>query len=157
MERLAKYTSGSDHLVFDTAGLTAAQRAAVHFQGFNGAVFVGNELVPQSVSTRKLGDVTGDAHVNSADITAMLQLLTDIPGYRASHSLSIDDMLNSADIDSSGSVTNADIQNLIQYLQNGNGSVAPVPEPGTLVLLVCGAIPGVWLARSWRKNKGDVA
>ena len=39
-------TGGSDHLVFDTAGLTAAQLAAVHFQGFNGAVFKGNEVVP---------------------------------------------------------------------------------------------------------------
>ncbi len=154
---LPNTAGGTDQLVFEGAGLTASQLAAIHFQGFNGAVFKGNEVVPVSASTRKLGDVTGDNHVNSADITAMMSLLTDINGYRAANSLSLDNMLNSADIDSSGNVTNADLQNLITYIQNGNGSVAPVPEPGTLVLLVCGAIPGVWLARSWRKNKGDVA
>ena len=148
---------GTDQLVVESAGLTAGQLAAVHFQGFNGAKFIGNEVVPISTSTRKLGDVTGDNHVNAADITAMLSLLTDISGYRASHSLSLDDMLNSADIDASGSVTNADVQNLITYIQSGNGSVAPVPEPGTLVLLVCGALPGIWLARSRRKNQGDAA
>jgi autotransporter-associated beta strand protein len=149
---------GATQLTFDSAGLTAAQRAEVHFQGYNGAVFIGNELVPQSVTTRKLGDINVDGHVNAADVTAMLGMLTDLNAYKTSKSLSTDDILNIGDIDSSGSVTNADLQSLITYIQNGNGSLAPVPEPGTLVLLVCGAIPGAaWLARSRRKNKGDVA
>ncbi len=149
---------GTDQLTFDSAGLTAAQIAAVHFQGYNGAKFIGNELVPISTTTRKLGDINVDGHVNAADVTAMLGMLTDLNAYKTSKSLSTDDILNIGDIDSSGSVTNADLQALITYIQAGNGSLAPVPEPGTLVLLVCGAIPGAaWLARSRRKNKGDVA
>ena len=149
---------GTDQLTFDSAGLTAAQIAAVHFQGYNGAKFIGNELVPISTTTRKLGDINVDGHVNAADVTAMLGMLTDLNAYKTSKSLSTDDILNIGDIDSSGSVTNADLQALITYIQSGNGSLAPVPEPGTLVLLVCGAIPGAaWLVRSRRKSKGDVA
>ena len=95
--------------------------------------------MPISTTTRKLGDINVDGHVNAADVTAMLGMLTDLNAYKTSKSLSTDDILNIGDIDSSGSVTNADLQALITYIQSGNGSLAPVPEPGTLVLLVCRA------------------
>ena len=144
---------GADQLIFAGAGLTAAQRSEIHFPGFNGAVFVGNELVPSSVTTRKLGDFNVDGHVNAADVTAALSALTDFNAYKTSKGLTNDDFLNIGDVDASGFVSNADLQSLINLLAAGGGSgssTPAVPEPDTIVLLVMGAIPGLLLARKLR-------
>src|SRR4029079_6880415 len=136
--------------------LTAAQRSSIHFQGFNGAVFIGNELVPTGVSTRKLGDFNLDSHVNAADVTAALSALTDFAAYKTSRGMSTDDFLNVADVDLSGFVSNADLQSLIGILLSGGGSGAQtpaVPEPETMVLIVMGALPGLMLIRKLRRGE----
>ena len=97
-----------------------------------------------------MGDFNFDGHVNAADLTAAMSALTDLNAYKSSNSLSSEDLLNVADVDSSGSVNNADLQGLITYLQTGHGSLAPVPEPATGVLGLIGAAAGLLVYRRRR-------
>src|SRR6185369_11305427 len=51
--------AGTDQLIFGTTtgGLNATQLSQIHFAGFNGATILANgEVVPNSASTRVLGD-----------------------------------------------------------------------------------------------------
>ena len=139
-------------LVGTTAtGLTAAQLSEIHFEGFNGAKILANgEVVPNSASTRLLGDFNFDGHVNAADLTAAMTALSDLKAFISSSSLSSEDLLNIADVDLSGSVNNGDLQGLITYLQTGHGSLAPVPEPATGVLGLIGAASGLLVYRRRR-------
>jgi hypothetical protein len=76
------------------------------------------------------GDFNRDGLVNRADIPAMLSCLTDIPAYKALHSLSDANLLSIGDFDSSGKLANADIQGLLSTIAaSGTGAIAPVPEP----------------------------
>ena len=123
----------NDQVIFGTnnTGLSASQLIQIHFAGFNGAKLLSTgEVVPLTVSTRKLGDFTLDGHVNAADVSAMLTALTDLNVYRTSRSLTGEDVLNIGDLDGDAHVTNADLQGLLAYLIAGNGSGAnAVPEP----------------------------
>ena len=148
--------AGNDQLIFgiDNTGLTAAQIAQIHFQGFNGATILSTgEVVPVSASTRLLGDFNTDGHVNNTDIIAAMTALTDLNAFKSSKTLTNDDFLNIADVDQSGSVNNLDLQGLITYLQSGHGSVAPVPEPATLIMLLLGAIAGLPMARGLQRSR----
>ena len=107
--------------------------------------------MPVSISTRLLGDFDLNGHVNAADVTAALTALSDLNIYRTSKSMSIDDLLNIGDIDSSGNVTNADLQGLLDYLKAGFGNVAPVPEPASIVLLAL-TLPGLAFAVMRRRG-----
>ena len=135
---------GSDQLIVGAANtaLTAAQVAKFHFQGFNGSkILASGEVVPVSVSTRLFGDFDGNSHVNAADIATAMSALTDLNAFKASKSLSNDDLLNIADMDLSGNINNADLQGLLNYLKGGGGSVASaVPEPCSLALLGFGSL-----------------
>jgi hypothetical protein len=143
--------AGTDQVIFGTtsAGLTAGQVSQIHFQGFNGATILANgEVVPTSVSTRKLGDWDVNGVVNSADIAAMLKALTDLNAYKLASSpihpgiaLTDEDLLNIADVNLSGTVTNADIQAELDLVAAGPGAgaVAGVPEPASWLLLGLGA------------------
>ena len=147
---------GTDQLIFgiDNTGLTSAQVGQIHFQGFNGATILSTgEVVPVSASTRLLGDFNTDGHVNNSDIIAAMTALSDLNAYKSSKSLTNEDFLNIADVDQSGSVNNLDLQGLITYLQSGHGSVAPVPEPATLIMLILGTIMGLPMTRVLRRSR----
>jgi hypothetical protein len=101
-----------------------------------------------SVSAVVRGDWNRDGQVTSADILAMLVALTDLNSYAISNSLSPTQLAAIGDFDNSGSVTNRDIQGLLDLVASlpGDGSVAAVPEPTTLTLSVFGTI-GLLFAR----------
>jgi hypothetical protein len=93
--------------------------------------------VPTAVSTRVLGDWNLSGGVTAADIPAMMTALTDLTTYKASHSLTSEDILNVGDVDLSGSIDNFDMQAELRLLGGGTGA-ATVPEPTTLMLLAIG-------------------
>jgi autotransporter-associated beta strand protein len=91
------------------------------------------------------GDLNRDGHVTASDLPALLSALADLPGYQATHgpggtALTDQQLLQIADLDNDGAVTNADIQALIFYLSHSNAFAAssplPVPEPSSLALAV---------------------
>jgi hypothetical protein len=135
---------GTDQLLFGAAGsaLTSTQIGQIHFQGFNGSKTLANgEIVPTSASTRLLGDFDVNGHVNAADITTAISALTDLNAYKLSKSLSSDDVLNIADVDLSGTISNADLQGLLNVLKSGGGSGVPaVPEPASEWLAALGLV-----------------
>jgi autotransporter-associated beta strand protein len=88
------------------------------------------------------GDFNRDGRVDGSDVAAMLTALTDLNTFKARNGLSSADLLSIGDIDGSGAVTNADINALIGLLRSGGGSVTSVPEPISLLMLIC-ALP--WL------------
>jgi autotransporter-associated beta strand protein len=98
-------------------------------------------------STFYAGDVNRDSRVDVADVSAMMTALSDLSTYQATHgpgggALTNQQLLDIADLDNSGAVTNADLQGLINLLANGggSGSVTAVPEPASLSLLATGAL-----------------
>jgi hypothetical protein len=90
----------------------------------------------------ELGDFNRDGQVTSADIPAMLMALTDLKAYASNNSLTPTQLAAIGDFFSSGSVTNRDIQLLLDLVagQGGGGTVAAVPEPASLVLLTMGVL-----------------
>ena len=98
------------------------------------------------------GDFNRDGHVNAADIPAMVTALADLNAYKSANSLTSAQLLSIGDIDLSGTVTNADVQTLLNLLKGGGGSLATVPEPASLSLLLAGIL-GVLLGRA-RGNDG---
>jgi hypothetical protein len=59
--------------------------------------------------------------------------------------LSDSNVLTIGDINHSGAVTNADVQALLNVLKSGGGSVDPVPEPASIVLMAI-ALPALAFA-----------
>jgi Dockerin type I domain len=92
------------------------------------------------------GDFNQDNHVNVSDIPAMLTALTDLKAYQTAKSLTAANLLTVADVNKSGTVTNADAQALLTLLKSGGGSLSAVPEPAT-AWLGCVGIAVVYLSR----------
>jgi hypothetical protein len=91
------------------------------------------------------GDWNRDGQVTAADIPAMLTALTDLNAYASNNSLSPTQLAAIGDFDSSGTVTNRDIQGLLDLIASqGGGSVTAVPEPASLALLAL-ALPMIVL------------
>ena len=80
------------------------------------------------------GDFNQDNHVNSADIPVMPTALTDLNSYQTAKGLTAANLLTVADVDKSGTVTNADAQALLTLLKSGGGSLSAVPEPAAALL-----------------------
>ena len=148
--------SGIDQIIFgsDNTGLSAAQVSQIKFSGFApGATILANgEVVPTS-APYLLGDINRDGHVNVADIAAMLTELKDINAYRVAHpTLTLGDVAYISDLNADGQFNNADLQGLLDYLIQGHGSVAAVPEPSTLALVGVGALIGWTASRHCRAS-----
>ncbi len=97
------------------------------------------------------GDWNRDGQVTEADILSMLSALTDLSSYESTNSLSPTQLAAIGDFDGSGTVTNRDLQGLLDLVasQSGAGSVAAVPEPNALILLALAfpAVAGIALRR----------
>ena len=88
------------------------------------------------------GDFNLDGTTNAADVPVMLQALTDLDAYKAAHQMVQLELLAIGDFDSCGSVTNRDIQGLLDLIasQPGRGAGTAVPEPASLALMALGSL-----------------
>ena len=125
-----------------TMGLSTTQLQRIQFTGHPlGATLIsGGELVPQDVGGAISGFPKGDFDLNHSvdlgDIQAMLTALTDLPRFETTNHLFDSDVAFLGDFDNSGSVTNLDIQGLLDLVASlGGGSAIAVPEPASLILL----------------------
>jgi hypothetical protein len=103
--------------------------------------------------TPKQGDFNGDGHFDSSDIAAMEQALINLSGFDSAHGLSPDDIKAMGDFNGDGVVNNTDLQGMLNALQSGQGSLAGVPEPGSLALSAWAAVAFVLYGRRVQKNR----
>ncbi len=105
----------------------------------NSRILSTGEVIP--VLSLLKGDYNQDGVLSSADVAAGLQALTDLSLYQSSYAMSLSDLAAVGDFDSSGTVTNRDIQPLLDLVASvGGGSVAAVPEPASFLLLSLGGL-----------------
>ncbi len=99
------------------------------------------------------GDFDRDHTVTAADINSMLTALTDLNSYKTARGLSDADLLAIGDLNGDGKFNNADIQSLLSLVANpiGIGSVAAVPEPASILLLIAGGL--LFLSTRWNITK----
>jgi probable HAF family extracellular repeat protein len=97
-----------------------------------------------SFSSQLLGDFNRDGHVNGADISTMLTALVDLNAYKTANGLSDPQLLSIGDVDTDGTITNADLQGLLNRIKSGSGSVDTLPEPSSLALGLV-ALCAVWV------------
>ncbi len=105
---------------------------------------------PWVVATTNLkpGDFNQDGHVDTADIGALEMALNNLPAYLTTYGLTASEFLQVGNIPGviPGIVNNAELQALLNYIQNGGGSTTTVPEPTSWVLLAL-ATTGLYVAR----------
>ena len=106
-----------------------------------GSTFFGEATFTLVPSTPLRGDWNRDGQVDFLDIPSMLDALTDLNAYRALNFVTAAELVAIGDFNNSDGVTNADIQGLLDLVASqGGGSVAAVPEPSTLSLLIIGGM-----------------
>jgi autotransporter-associated beta strand protein len=176
--RVSNWTSGQDHLVFNTnngalPGLLAAQATQSHFTGFRGTAVLqtydsnGVELVPAPGAIQLVrGDFNGDGSRDAPDLPLMEQALTDLATYQSTYAgpggaLTNYELPDVVDVNNDGVFNNADLQTELYALVNGflpgpvpgpsPSSAAPVPEPSTLLLAGIAAIGFGIVARKRRR------
>ena len=103
--------------------------------------WVQNNLVP-------FGDFNRDGVTSVADISAMMNALSDLHTYEANHQLTDFDLMAFGDVNQDGKINNLDLQTLISYLANGGtgdtgsgaagGALTVVPEPASCLLMAIG-------------------
>jgi autotransporter-associated beta strand protein len=142
--------AGVDQVFFGNNGFSGLSRTQLNSVQFAnqplGAMLLSNgELVPNTsgipLPTMVQGDYNQNGVFDPGDISAMLKALTDLKAYAISKQISDGDVVAIGDFDSSGTVTNADIQPLLDLaINSGFGSVATVPEPASITLLLAGGV-----------------
>src|SRR5262249_21592914 len=107
----------------------------------------------------RLGDFNNDGHINTLDIKAGMNALTNTAAYLANptglpsgDAMTAQDLLTVGDINGDHVFNNADIQTLLDDLKAGLGSDNSVPEPASLLLTAL-ALPALLLARRSRKTR----
>jgi hypothetical protein len=88
-----------------------------------------------------LGDFNLDHSVSTADIPAMLDALTDLSTFQATHQLSNAELLGLGDMDGDCKITNTDLQPLLDLVAGEEPHV--VPEPSALILAAFASLAGL--------------
>ena len=122
--------------VFNATGSLQYVSGSLHPFGNDGHTNVYGNPSTSSTSLKNLllrGDLNQDGSVTTADISQMMNVLTNLSTYQSSHSIashtySTADVLAVADVDGDGTVTNADLQALLTELVNPTAANAPVPR-----------------------------
>jgi hypothetical protein len=113
----------------------------------NSRILSTGEVIPVLSSLK--GDYNQDGVLSGADVAACLQALTDLNAYQSAYAMSPTDLAAVGDFDNSGTVTNRDIQPLLDAVAAaGGGSVAAVPEPASFWLCAVGVLALI----SWRRS-----
>jgi autotransporter-associated beta strand protein len=88
------------------------------------------------------GDWDRNGVINVADIKTMLKALTDLATYKTQFNVSDADLVTIGDFNSSGTITNGDIQGLLAFVstQPGGGSISVVPEPSAILTALFGLV-----------------
>ena len=88
------------------------------------------------------GDFSNDDLFTVADVQAAMSALSNLNSYMSTNDLSPSDLLTLGDFNHDGVFDNSDIQAMIGALANGGGSgtLSPVPEPGSAILLALGGL-----------------
>ncbi len=104
------------------------------------------------IKTYLQGDWNRDGQVTAADIPSMLSALTDLNAYKSTNALSPVQLASIGDFDSSGTVTNRDIQGLLDLvIAQGGGSAVSVPEPTAITIFALG-LPALLLCGFRRRR-----
>src|SRR5262249_37828534 len=93
-----------------------------------------------TVASPVRGDLNLDGHVDAKDVVSMMKALTNLSTYQSQHGMNTAYLNYIGDVNQDGTVTNSDLQSLLNQLKNGGGSFNQVPEPATIVLLVLGGL-----------------
>ncbi len=117
------------------------------------------QAVREAALSRPLGDFNLDGSVNGADLSEMLNALTDIKRYQLKYGLSDAQLLAIADVNqdyvpasAAGGFNNRDIQAFLDLLlARGGGSMHAVPEPASMGLSLV-AVLGVLLQGTRRRR-----
>jgi hypothetical protein len=106
------------------------------------------------VRQSRVGDLDGSGAIDSFDISPFVQALGSPAEYKSARPwLQVDYI---ADIDQGGSIDSFDIQPFVQLLGQ-QGSPAAIPEPGSVVLALCGFAGLLAANRRWNRKERDLA
>ncbi|HZZ29341.1 MAG TPA: dockerin type I repeat-containing protein [Pirellulales bacterium] len=153
------FEGSSDNVNINVSGDTLVPAYLASSTGLSGGLsyiqavmnMLGN---PNSETVRTespiLGDMNFDGHVDSSDITAMEQALTNLTGYETKFGLNGDYLKFVGDLNHDGVVNNIDLQSLLNILLGGGGSISQVPEPGSITLLGLGGLAVLFYVRRRR-------
>src|SRR5262249_42760580 len=139
----------TDHIFVGTnpagqanSGLSHAQLNQIQFIFADSSVHTaslgaGGELLPNLAppALLTLGDVNQDNHVDIADVSSQMTMLSDVAAYQNLHNFTQGDVASVSDLNADNAVNNLDIQGLIVLLANGgrhgrsSDNVALGPQP----------------------------
>jgi hypothetical protein len=107
------------------------------------------------LSIAKIGSIFGDGnrdgHVNVSDVASLHTLLIDVPSFKSIYKLTDANIVALADLIHDGKVKNLNLQWLLDRLKPtpSSGSIAGMPEPTSVLLL----LSGLASALSWLKQR----